>query len=66
MNEMILIKDSDLRQAMREALAAANVDRHGASFYETMIMRRVNDYKVQPIELTEKGKEFLCEISRQY
>jgi hypothetical protein len=64
MNEMIFIKDTDLRQAMREALAAANVDHNSASLYETMIMRRVGDYKIQPIELTEKGKEFLCEISR--
>lgn len=65
MNEMILIKEQSMRQAIREALADAKLHDNDASYFETMIMRRVKDYMIQPIELTEEAKAMLCRISLQ-
>lgn len=65
MNEMILIKEQSMRQAIREALADAKLYDDDTSYFETMIMRRVKDYMIQPIELTEEAKAMLCRISLQ-
>ena len=55
---MAVIKEQDLRQAIREGLAEAKVTHDDAAFFETLIMMYVTDYKEQPLDLKE-AKEAL-------
>jgi len=49
----MIIKENDLRQAIREGLSDARVNHDDAGFFETMIMMHVADYKLQPLDLKE-------------
>jgi hypothetical protein len=49
----VIIKERNLRQAIQEGLGQWKVDPQHAALFETAIMRRVDDYKEQPISFKE-------------
>ena len=49
----MIIAQQDARQAIRESLAEARINDDDAAYIETLVMRRLNDYKTQPIELKD-------------
>ena len=54
----MIIKERDLRQAIREGLSEARVNHDDMGYFETVIMRFVTDYKLQPLDLKEAKKVF--------
>ena len=58
----MIIAQQDARQAIRETLAEARINDDDAAYIETLFMRRLNDYKVQPLDLKEAKEALnLCE-----
>jgi hypothetical protein len=58
----MIIKENDLRQAIREGLSEARVNHDDMGYFETVIMRFVTDYKLQPLDLKEAKKDLeMCE-----
>ena len=58
----MIIAQQSARQAIREALAEARINDDDAAYIETLLMRRLNDYKTQPLDLKEAKKDLeMCE-----
>ena len=58
----MIIKETDLRQAIREGLAEARVNDDDMGYFETLIMRFVTEYRLQPLDLKEAKEALnLCE-----
>jgi hypothetical protein len=58
----MIIAQQDARQAIRETMAEARINDDDAAYIETLLMRRLNEYKTQPIELKEAKKDLeMCE-----